>query len=1020
MEGHTPMGIRQTLRAIRSRRRALVDQVAERFSDLIWRVFRTVDRFFSRTDAPSRQQQPRSWILAPTLLFYFLMFGPCPRWEDASTFRRFSMLFMLELFLGFGYVLDRWKYPRRIEADQSYRRSRALFLWQFAGVVCFFLFSLILTVAQDVQGNVREADQWTYPHIWHPLALIVFVTAFVSPWIADALLNAVQHRFQKSKIDIRALLMKADHPDMGRSRLFDHAEVAPWHFSAGFVNLISSPLEFLLPASLWVVFSDGTWIMFFTSRYFYRTVYWVVLALLLITAGAVLVFAETRPRQAAIADTIRRLFHQGGLWITSLLTILFAICWLTGFSYVRTLMEGDRWFIIWYLLALYSLFWSFQYWVNRFVSEKILGLFHPFPASVVDHTHASHNGEAIPLLSQRHGEAEVKLENVKDAIEYDVTIHGPAQLAVSRIKDGVIENYGVFERSDLVRRLMECLPAVDQPEGQRLLHELRLKTRAYFNLLNVGLAVLFVAFFALSLNLCNWSWLPWGDREPIVVATRYKDLDEDLKSQLTSLQSLLLERVKPAPGDSRPHVVLIAASGGGTRAALYTASVLNGLRRIDRLQNVQLVSGVSGGGAALAYFAAHRQRLLAEKPDLDIGVLAERPDLDVDHLEASMAWMRFRETMAYAYITDVLRGSCEPRIVLRTSIGKLLAESFSRQFWSDPTERVSHTMGELPIGLILNTTLAGCSPPEFEHPNQPGFPLSNTRYASGLQAGSRLVLTNLNDPSAFPPIESKDPICEYLKYHVIQDPRIDLAAAAALNANFPPIFPNAPIDVNDGQKTLARYWVTDGGAEENRGAISLLFALRHALEELRRENRHGVLPHLHLIVAEASGGTVQYSSDQGIAAATGASAQLANRLAYELETQIAQIYDDLGRDAPSGLSFKDDGPKTKPARFHVHFLPMPSIFRIDGGIGTHWMLPNAVMLGRTGVEGLLAHMDEELIYMSKREVMQIINELHSDYHSVPEEPRPRKRYLKVWGLIANDPLTKHQEQWEKLKQALRE
>ncbi len=404
------------------------------------------------------------------------------------------------------------------------------------------------------------------------------------------------------------------------------------------------------------------------------------------------------------------------------------------------------------------------------------------------------------MRSERHGEAQVKLRNIDESIEYDVTIHGSSQLAVSRKGRDQEENYGVFERSDLLRRLMECLPAADQPEGQKLLHELRSKTKAYFHLLNFGMAVLFAWFFALSINHYNWSWLPWGDREPIVTASRYGDLDDAHKAQLKSLETLLFDQVKASGSDSRPHVILIAASGGGTRAALYTSSLLNGLRRLDRLQNVQLVSGVSGGGAALAYFASHRQRLLTEKPDLDV----LQP-------EANKAWARFHECMAFAYITDVLRGSCEPRIVLRTSIGRLLAESFDRQFWTDPEEPVARSMGELPIGLILNTTLAGSAPPDFAYPKDANFILSNTRFASGLHAGSRLILTNLKDADAFPPVQSKEPICEYLKYQVVQDPRIRVVDAAALNANFPPIFPNEPVDIVDGNQILGRYWVTDGG-----------------------------------------------------------------------------------------------------------------------------------------------------------------------------------------------------------------
>lgn len=1001
------MSIREKLRQFRARRNALINQLAEGFSDLIWRIFRQVDRYFSRTDDPSRQQQPRSWILAPTLLFYFLLYGPCPRWEDASWVRRFFMLSSIGFFLGCGWLIDRWRFPREIGQHASHRRSRALFFWQFGGVAIFFLFSMILVIVQDIQGSMREADQWTYPHIWHPLALMVFLAGFVSPWVADALLNGVEHRFHKSKIDIRALLVKADHHDSGKSALFDHAEVAPWHFSAGLVNLISSPLEFLLPPSLWVVFSDGTWLTVFISRQLYHWVYWIVLVQLLITSAAILVFAETRPRQAAVVDTIRRTFHQGGLWITSLLTICFALCWLTGFSYVKTLMEGDRWFIVWYLLALYALFWSYQYWVNRFVSEKVLCLFHPAQPDVVAYEDTPLDSMALGMRSERHGEGKVKVEKPDLALEYDVTIHGSSQLAVSRHSQVHGENYGVFERSDLIRRLMECLPAADQIEGQKLLHELRLKTKAYFNLLNAGMAVLFAGFFALSLNHYNWLWLPWGDREPIIAASRYQDLDDGLKGQLKSLESLLLDQVKASGSDSRPHVVLVAASGGGTRAALYTSSVLTGLRRLDRLQNVQLVSGVSGGGAALAYFVSHRQRLLSEKADLD-----------VLHPEANKAWARFHDCMTFPYITDVLRGSCEPRIVLRTTIGKLLAESFSRQFWADADEPVARSMGELPIGLILNTTLAGCAPPDFDYPKDRSYPLSNTRFASGLHAGSRLILTNLNDGEAFPPVQSKEPICDYLKYHVIQDPTIEIVNAAALNANFPPIFPNEPVDVLDGHKVLGRYWVTDGGAEENRGEISMLFAVRHVLEQLKSENRHAVLPHLHIVIAEASGGTVQYSSDQGISAAAGASAELANRLAYELEGQINKLYEELARSSPSEQSFHDDGPKDRPALFRVHFLPMPSIFRIDGGIGTHWMMPNQVVLGKTGVEGYLSGQEEDPIVLSKEEAIQIILELHGDQHSLPTGKRSREKVLKVWNWIANDPLTKHQEQWAHLKKAL--
>src|SRR3954453_9163938 len=128
---HRVMSIRETLRQFRVRRNRLVNQVAEQFNDVILWVFRRIDRFFSRTDSPTRQQQPRSWILAPTLLYYFLLFGPCPRWEDASWCRRAFMLLAIVGFFGCGFLLDQWKYPKQGTSNLSQRRSRMLFFWQF-------------------------------------------------------------------------------------------------------------------------------------------------------------------------------------------------------------------------------------------------------------------------------------------------------------------------------------------------------------------------------------------------------------------------------------------------------------------------------------------------------------------------------------------------------------------------------------------------------------------------------------------------------------------------------------------------------------------------------------------------------------------------------------------------------------------------------------------------------------------------------------------------------------------------
>ena len=56
--------------------------------------------------------------------------------------------------------------------------------------------------------------------------------------------------------------------------------------------------------------------------------------------------------------------------------------------------------------------------------------------------------------------------------------------------------------------------------------------------------------------------------------------------------------------------------------------------------------------------------------------------------------------------------------------------------------------------------------------------------------GGRLVFTNLKNRAAFPSIEAPIPNTR-LPYWLVDDLDVPLARAAALNANFPPIFPNA-------------------------------------------------------------------------------------------------------------------------------------------------------------------------------------------------------------------------------------
>jgi len=108
--------------------------------------------------------------------------------------------------------------------------------------------------------------------------------------------------------------------------------------------------------------------------------------------------------------------------------------------------------------------------------------------------------------------------------------------------------------------------------------------------------------------------------------------------------------------------------------------------------------------------------------------------------------------------------------------------------------------------------------------------------------GGRLIFTNLADRThsrlrcVAPRIRVAHSDVR-LPYVVVQDRDVPVASAAALNANFPPIFTNARVDVASETKDAAcperSYYVTDGGATENLGLVSALYALRAALKQLQ-------------------------------------------------------------------------------------------------------------------------------------------------------------------------------------------
>jgi hypothetical protein len=208
---------------------------------------------------------------------------------------------------------------------------------------------------------------------------------------------------------------------------------------------------------------------------------------------------------------------------------------------------------------------------------------------------------------------------------------------------------------------------------------------------------------------------------------------------------------------------------------------------------------------------------------------------------------------------------------------------------------------------------------------------------------------------------------------VFADDQVPLTRAAALHANFPPVFTNAAVDVPVSDRVPdeldgVRYWVTDGGAVENRGVLSLLFALRAAVRQEidQRAGAGGPAPRFHVLVAEASGESTSYSSLPGLSSRFGAPAQLGSQLMKELQNEIQTAMEELG------------------GKMDIHYLAMPGQLRVDGGLGTHWMLPGKIRLSAPEIcsaEARERHLDGE----TPKTGTQVRNAIYDLF--VPEDRR---------------------------------
>jgi hypothetical protein len=277
-----------------------------------------------------------------------------------------------------------------------------------------------------------------------------------------------------------------------------------------------------------------------------------------------------------------------------------------------------------------------------------------------------------------------------------------------------------------------------------------------------------------------------------------------------------------APGSAYP-VFLVAAEGGGLRAAYQSAHVLAVIQDADPAfaQHTFAISGVSGGSLGAAVFAGLASRYtsntLQHTPPLP---LPRRKGHTLNWVEVTDAVLRrdmLSPPLASLLLPDLAQRFL-PWAIDRFDRGRALEGAFEKA-WAEGTRGDGDAHGGDEFArpfYFLNQDFANrCVPALF---------LNTTR----VETGDRMVISTLypSDPG-FSGLQSLAEI----------DPgmSLNLSAAVGLSARFPVITPSGflpicePIRQTRPVPTLAKYRYVDGGYFENSGITTLteiLTALR--------------------------------------------------------------------------------------------------------------------------------------------------------------------------------------------------
>ncbi len=868
----------------------------------------------------------------------FLILGP----SLGATSSMFA-LFLLVVFSLLAFYLH------RIVADE-----RSLFWIQAGSLFGLSLFLWFSTAPETTERSGQIYRHLLIPLLWIFLGIMI-LSRSIAKWFFGKYKNSRSYIDYLKRVEL-FYSTRNSKPNVTLKAYIRSVLTTPFYH----------PVQLLYFPSLAVLFIAN------------RDLMPLVASIVFVLTWLYIAASDVHIRLSMILDVLKGKLFIGAQLVVSLVVIILAIGRWLEISYINTLIEShpDRvnFTLLAYIAVAYAFFWFFEYWINRPLLEQIINIFR----EKTDNNN----------LGRINYPAEYTSTSVKKDGRF-IQIHGGARLAVVGVnKHNEKENWHTYQRTELFETLFSKLDMTDDAvfSDYQQYHSIKQRMRAYFLLIN------FLLVGALTVMTLNYMKLP---QKPAFQAKTHQP--DDSNNPLFDLNQRLFTVTKSEK--KQDHAILLAASGGGTRAALYTESVLRGLNQNGLLDKLVLASGVSGGSAALAYFAAHRDKLINGDEKY---------------------WEEFSQTMAEPFIQDVLEGITEWRVIggseqtdrytnkrfrMGMRLADLLAESFEARFNLDKA-KTRKKIGEQPdIGLIFNTALVAEFPrwpcdqlgqhDEWNDCNCSGkIPIAKREkscsvLSTKINQGGRLVFTNLKNISKFPDKGLDDARGDYLKYVFVQDGTAPLVRAAALSANFPPVFPNSAVDI-DGEN---RYWVTDGGATDNRGILSLLYALKSAVVQEEMLPKKRTYPTIHVVIADASATNLSFNRETGLSAKFGAPARFASQLMVDLANDIEKRYAKIG------------------GKVIFHSLAMPLTLRSNGGLGTHWMLPANVSfktpLNVTKSGNLKTCKKQSL---SGVETRNLIDKLHSSKNHNGKISENQKA---VWSWVCKDNQSNHQKVWKK-------